>query len=390
MKNDIGWILLLALGFMACSKGDSTTNQLSATISGNQVDRSTSNTNLRFTVSLSAAATAPISIGYRTADATAVAGTDYTATTGTLQFAAGEQSKTIDVVVIGDSLRKANGYFLLQLNSATGVTLQNAEAAGNIINENGTYFPVADAGYQTPTSYPGYNLVWSDEFSVPLSSNPDWVFETGNNNGWGNNELEVYSNSPRNVFTSAGKLIIEARREANNGFGYSSARMITKGKKSFQYGRIDIRAKMPVGQGIWPALWMLGSNIDAVSWPACGEIDILELLGHEPNKIYGTLHWGANTAGHLSKSGSYTAPSGSYDQQFHVYSLIWQQGDVTILVDDVPYTHVTAADISGNNPFNSPFFFIFNVAVGGNWPGAPNSSTVFPQRMVVDYVRVFQ
>jgi len=166
--------------------------------------------------------------------------------------------------------------------------------------------------------------------------------------------------------------------------------MITKDKKIFKFGRIDIRAKMPIGKGIWPALWMLGNNIGSVGWPACGEMDILGLLWHEPAKIYGTMHWGANAASHGSKGSSYTLSSGSFDQQFHVYSLIWQQNDIRVLIDDQEFVHVTSADVAGNYPFNSNFFFIFNIAVGGNWPGSPDGTTPLPQRMVVDYVRVFQ
>jgi len=167
--------------------------------------------------------------------------------------------------------------------------------------------------------------------------------------------------------------------------------MITKGQKVFKFGRIDIRAKAPKGKGIWPALWMLGNNIDAVNWPACGEIDILELLGHEPNKIYGTLHWGTNVASHSSKGTSYVLSSGSFDQQFHVYSIIWTLDAIKILIDDQQYFQFAKSDVgSSNYPFNSDFFFIFNIAVGGNWPGSPDSTTPFPQRLVVDYVRVFQ
>jgi beta-glucanase (GH16 family) len=135
---------------------------------------------------------------------------------------------------------------------------------------------------------------------------------------------------------------------------------------------------------------MLGNNIDQVGWPACGEIDILEYLGHEVNKIYGTLHWGPSTAAHISKGNNYVLSSGGFDQQFHVYSLIWNQNEIKVLVDDLVFVNITSAEISGTNPFNSDFFFIFNVAVGGNWPGSPDNSTVFPQRMIVDYIRVFQ
>ena len=166
--------------------------------------------------------------------------------------------------------------------------------------------------------------------------------------------------------------------------------MITKGKQSIKYGRIDIRAKLQKGKGVWPALWLLGDNIDAVSWSACGEIDMMELLGHEPNKVYGTLHWGANVASHSSKGGNYVMTTGSFDQQFHVFSLIWTADSLNILVDDKKYFGMAQNDAAPTSPFNNKFFLIFNIAVGGDWPGAPDGTAKFPQRMVVDYVRVFQ
>ena len=167
--------------------------------------------------------------------------------------------------------------------------------------------------------------------------------------------------------------------------------MITKNKQVFTYGRIDIRAKVPTGKGIWPALWMLGNNIDQAGWPACGEMDIMELVGQEPNKVHGTLHWGANTTLHASKEAGYVLPSGTFDQQFHVFSMVWIKDQVQIYIDDILYNTITTSNTAGSNyPFNSNFFFIFNVAVGGTWPGPPDANTVFPQRMIVDYVRVFQ
>jgi beta-glucanase (GH16 family) len=166
--------------------------------------------------------------------------------------------------------------------------------------------------------------------------------------------------------------------------------MTTQNKKTFTFGRIDIRAKLPKGQGVWPALWMLGSNITTVNWPACGEIDILELLGHEPNKVYQTVHYGNAGAPSIQKSQSRISPT-SYSDGFHLYSLIRVQDNMKLFVDNVLLLEVNKADVGGNAyPFNSPFFFIFNIAVGGNWPGSPNATTQFPQWMMVDYVRVFE
>lgn len=247
---------------------------------------------------------------------------------------------------------------------------------------------VDDTGYSTPLSYPNYSLVWSDEFNGQAIKSTNWTFEIGNS-GWGNNELENYTERIENAFVSHGNLIIEARAEVFGGSNYTSARMITRAKKSFKYGRIDIRAKLPTGQGIWPALWMLGSNIGTVGWPACGEIDIMELIGKSPNKVYGTLHWGASVASHQSSGNNYTLSSGIFNDQFHVFSMVWDANQIQLFVDDNP-AYFTKNINDNALPFNNDFFFIFNVAVGGDWPGSPDGTTQFPQRMIVDYVRVFQ
>ncbi len=379
----------------ACSKGGggSTPTPSLPTASINNVSqaRSASGSVIQFSVSLSSAATSDATVHYTTVAASAVENKDYTGTSGTLTIATGKTSATIDVQITADSLRKANQVFYVQLDAPQNCTLKTSKGIGTIINENGLYFPVDNAGYSTPNTYPGYTLAWSDEFSTPTIDPASWTFESGNNNGWGNGELENYTNRAQNAFVSQGNLIIEARQEDYNGNQYTSARMITKAKKTFTYGRVDIRAKLPSTKGIWPALWMLGNNIDQLSWPACGEIDIMELLGQEPNKIYGTLHWGATFAQHQSKGTNYVLPSGSFDQEFHVYSMDWDADKIKIYVDDQLYFTATSTDFLGSpNPFTNDFFFIFNIAVGGAWPGSPDNTTSFPQRMVVDYVRVFQ
>lgn len=386
---------LLLLIINSCSKGGSnapSTPPVSGpVISINSIsdNRNTTNSSFSFSVSMDKVSTSPVTVSYTTADGTAKSNTDYKPISGTLTILANTSSASIDVTIIGDSTRKDNQTFSVQLSSPTNASLGTSKGTGTILNENLLYFPVDSTGYKTPNSYPGMNLFWSDEFNSKTVDKTFWTYETGAG-GWGNSELENYTDRTQNSFVSNGNLIIEARQESLNGSNYTSARMITKNKKFFTYGRIDIRAKMPKGKGLWPALWMLGNNIDAVSWPACGEMDILELLGQEPNKIYGTLHWGATVQLHNSKSVSYLASSGSYDQQFHVYSLIWSKDNVQILVDDVLYNTITGSNVGLPSPFNSDFFFIFNLAVGGSWPGAPDATTVFPQRMVVDYVRIFK
>jgi beta-glucanase (GH16 family) len=278
----------------------------------------------------------------------------------------------------------------VQLSNPKNCTLTTSQVTGTIVNENLLYFPVDSIGYSTPNNYPGFTLVWNDEFDSNQINQNNWSFESGNNNGWGNNELEYYTSSTNNAFVSQGNLIIEARQESNNGFAYTSSRMKTQNSKSFTYGRVDIRAMLPKGQGIWPALWMLGNNITTVNWPTCGEIDMMELLGQQPNTVYGTIHWGANYNEEQSIGTHYTLSNGSFDQQFHVYSLIWRQDSISMAVDNQQYFAVSRSQVTSPYPFDNPFFFIFNIAIGGNWPGNPDGTTVFPQRMIVDYIRVFQ
>lgn len=248
-----------------------------------------------------------------------------------------------------------------------------------------------DDGYSTPLTYEGYRLVWHDEFDGS-EVNPDyWVFETGTGCphlcGWGNNELQYYRQ--QNAWVSDGVLTIEARQESFQGSNYTSARMKTQGKKSFQYGRIDIRALLPEGQGIWPATWMLGNDITTVGWPKCGEIDIMEMIGGNgrENQVHGTLHWDFN--GHVSAGGRYTLPEGTFADEYRVFSIIWDQTTIRWFVNDTQF-HVIDITPGHMTEFHQEFFFLFNVAVGGRWPGNPDATTVFPQQMKVDYVRVFQ
>lgn len=235
-----------------------------------------------------------------------------------------------------------------------------------------------------------YQLVWQDEFDGTQIDASSWTFETGGGE-WGNNELEYYTDRPENASVSNGNLVITALKEDYSDYGYTSARMVTKGKRSFLYGRVDIRAKLPRGQGIWPALWMLGQNIDEVDWPKCGEIDIMELLGHAPDTVYGTLHWGSRENELRSKGSLFALQNGSFSDDFHVFSLLWEEDFMQILVDDDPYFSIKKQEFAANEyPFDKPQYFLFNIAVGGDWPGPPDASTVFPQQMLVDYIRVFQ
>lgn len=245
-----------------------------------------------------------------------------------------------------------------------------------------------DQGYTTPLTYNGYTLVWNDEFDGSQVNSSSWTFETGTgNSGWGNNELQYYRQE--NAWVQSGVLTIEARKEAYQGSIYTSARIKTQSKKSFRYGRVDIRALLPKGQGIWPALWMLGDNIQSVGWPSCGELDIMEMVGGNgrENTVHGTVHWDDN--GHVQAGGSYTLQTGIFANEYHVFSIIWDNTLIKWYVNDNLFyqINITPAHMT---EFHQKFFFIFNLAVGGNWPGSPNETTVFPQQMRVDYIRVFQ
>jgi beta-glucanase (GH16 family) len=338
--------------------------------------------------------TVPVSVDYSLKDGTAVAGKDYVAAFGTVTIPANKTMADVKVTIKGDptNTRQANLTFSIVLSNPKNCTIAAGTPEEAIVTEDGTNLSTDTTGYRTPLSYPGYKLVWNDEFSGDKIDPNTWNFEIGNgDNGWGNHELEYYTNSPKNVFVSNGNLIIEARKEAISGFNYTSARVTTQNKKAFTFGRIDIRAKLPVAKGLWPALWMLGSNISTVSWPACGEIDIMELIGTDPKTTHSTLHWGASSQSHASKGAAYTLPKANFSHQFHVFSAIWVKDSIQFLVDDHLFLTVSKADVGrANYPFNDPQFFIFNVAVGGDWPGPPDNSTSFPQRMFIDYVRVFQ
>jgi beta-glucanase (GH16 family) len=245
-------------------------------------------------------------------------------------------------------------------------------------------------GYTTPLSYPNYTLVWNDEFAGNNLSS-DWTYDIGTGNwGWGNNELQYYRSE--NATVGDGFLTITAKQENFGGQNYTSSRIKTQGLKSFKRGRIDIRAKLPFGKGMWPALWMLGDNISSVSWPACGEIDIMEITGGGvagDKTVYGTIHWQDNNGNRAQFGGNNVLNSGRFSDEFHVFSIIWDANSIRWLRDDIQY-HVADLTPSDMTEFNQNFFFIFNVAVGGNWPGSPDATTVFPQTMLVDYVRVFQ
>ena len=243
----------------------------------------------------------------------------------------------------------------------------------------------------TPSVTPAAPQAWADDFDGAAGSLPDpakWTYDLGNNNGWGNNELQTYTNAPQNVrLDGAGHLIIHVEQA---GSSFTSARIKTQGLFAATYGRIESRIRIPSGQGIWPAFWMLGSNIASAGWPRCGEIDIMENVGREPFVNHGSIH-GPGYSGGNAISGLFTLPGPArLADDFHVFAIQWAVGTITFSVDGAAYKTVTPSLLPAGAAwvFDSPFFLILNVAVGGNFPGPPNATTQFPQEMVVDYVRV--
>ncbi|MDX1906246.1 MAG: family 16 glycosylhydrolase [Bacteroidia bacterium] len=388
--------LLLLTGLLAgCQEEPVVVPDPLLSVSDATLPEGSTTTEFVFRVRLSAAAPREVTFTYSTLDNTAKAGEDYTAvTSGTGTIPVGATETTLTVTGLGDEIKEADETFRIALANLVNSAPSKTTATGTIINDD-TQILIPETGYTTPTTYPGYTLAWQDEFNGTSLDLTSWTYEIGdgcpNVCGWGNNELEYYTDRPENLYFTQGKMVIEAIQESFGGKSYTSTRIKTQGKKSFKYGRIDIRAILPEGQGIWPALWMLGDNINTVNWPACGEIDIMELVGNQPSTTHSTVHFGPNFNNHQYRGASKSLTGGKFIDEFHVFSLNWEENLLEFYVDDVKFYTVTPTTTQGfTYPFNNPFFFIFNVAVGGNWPGSPNSTTVFPQRMIVDYVRVFQ
>ncbi|MFN2395846.1 MAG: family 16 glycosylhydrolase [Bacteroidales bacterium] len=243
----------------------------------------------------------------------------------------------------------------------------------------------------------GYVLVWNDEFNDGQIDPLKWTFETGDGTdyglpaGWGNNELQIYTDNDENARVDQdgdnSALIITAVKQGENDF--TSAKLTTNGLFSTRFGRIDVRAKLPEGQGIWPAIWTLGDNRDVVDWPGCGEIDIMEMLGHEPSKIYGTIHYvdGENRKG--ESQGMYEKSGSGFNEDYHVFTLDWTPETLSFLVDGEKYQEVTIIE-EDMKEFLRSHYLVLNLAIGGYWPGYPDETTSFPQSMYVDYVRVFE
>lgn len=293
------------------------------------------------------------------------------------------------------------GSFLVRLSPKPRVAVSGSVLALGMVMS----FAACDksdvvASCPTSTDLDGYSLVWSDEFEGTSLDESKWSYDLGdgcdlgeNLCGWGNNELQYYTAREENVFLEDGNLVIRAKKEFPEYLGeysYTSARLVTKNKGDWTYGRMDIRARIPIGQGIWPAIWMLHTDTTYGRWPASGEIDIMENIGSEPSKVFGTIHYGHDFWRFTSQDT--ILPEGRFTDEFHVFSVIWTENCIQFLLDGEFYgePNTRSSVLPTTWPFDHDFHMILNIAVGGNLPGNPGASTIFPQQMDVDYVRVYQ
>ena len=382
--------------FIACGDNGTATSEPAANLATININSSSivegaGASMLQFEVRATEVLTTSVDVDYTVAGLTATPDVDFTAASGAITMAAGSNSAMISIPVIDDEINEVEEKITVTLTAASNATIGTSLAVG-VINDNDQPTNFDAEGYVTPEEYFGYALSWADEFGGDALNMDNYNFDLGDGCpdlcGWGNNELEYYTDEPENISVADGKLVITATQLGTQGF--RSAKIHTKGKKEFKFGRIDVRAKLPEGQGIWPAIWMLGSNINEVGWPASGEIDIMEMVGHQPKVSHGTAHWG-NPGDPSTFVGSSISLDEKYSEQFHVFSLVWEQNEIKWYMDETHFHTINLSNMQGAvYRFNAPFYLIFNVAVGGQWPGNPDASTVFPQKMEIDYVRVFQ
>jgi beta-glucanase (GH16 family) len=393
------WLGLLAVG-ASCGKGNGPGGSVTESVPNISIadigvmESNSATTTIEIEVTLSKTYSKAVTVRYRTVDGTAVGGEDFVAVSeGNLTIAANATTAKIPVTLIGNDIKEGDETFMVRMSNPVNAFMIRETATVTIRNDD-TKLSFTNAGYDASTTYPGYTLAWSDEFNGSALNQDVWTYDMGdgcpNVCGWGNNELQYYTNSSENLYFQDGKMIIEAKQQAIGGKNYTSARIKTAGKKAIKFGRVDFRAKVPKGKGIWPAFWMLPQNNVFGNWPRSGELDIMEIVGHEPNKVHGTLHFGPGP-GSTQITKSYTLPTGTFADEFHVYSIEWKQDVIRWYVDGQLFSTAEKAAFNGvNYPFNEDFYFLINLAVGGNWPGNPDATTQFPQYLIVDYVRVYQ
>jgi beta-glucanase (GH16 family) len=321
----------------------------------------------------------------------AVAGEDFVLEEGVITFPSGQVTQVLTLDIINDEHIEITEDFIVVL-SEQGNPTNSQELKVTIENDDFTFELTEDAdGYSSPNDYPSMQLVWQDEFDGASLNQDDWSYDIGDGCdqgicGWGNEELQDYTDNESNVFLENGHLIIKATKVSG---GYNSGRILTADKQVFQYGRIDIRAKLPFGQGMWPALWMLGDNLPEVGWPRCGEIDIMEYRGQDTEEVDGTVHYQAGDYKY-SSSKYILQGDGGFQDKFHVFTVLWDKDKISWYVDYKPFKTFDVSQVGNTYPFNAKFYFLINLAVGGRYVGSPDESTQFPQQLDIDYIRVFQ
>ena len=377
-------IFLVFLATSSCE--EATVPRLSA--DDVEIEEGNSTFDIDFYVYLTEPASKKVIVDYTTSGVSAIAGEDFEFAQGVLEIEKGETTGLISLTILGDVDPEGTESFWISFSNPQNVTIPEPYAQITLKNDDGAP-PIDNTGYTSPSSYSGYSLIWEEEFDGSSLDLSVWNYETGAS-GWGNNESQYYRSGNKNAELDQGFLRITAKEEPHLGAPYTSARLTTQGKESFQYGRIDIRAKVPYGQGVWPALWMLGDNFSSAGWPTCGEIDIMELIGGEgynDRTVYGTAHW-SNNGSHAEYGGNRSLPLGEkFNDEFHVFSIVWNSSSIKWYLDNSLYHTMNTASLTA---FQNKFFFILNIAVEGNWPGPVGPSTQFPQYMLVDYIRVFQ
>ncbi len=394
MRRLFGFIItgISLLFAISCGEDGDSPIVPTVSVSGGSIEEEASDVTLTVNINLSQASTNDISVEVSTVERTATA-EDFTPINTIVIIDAGNTSATVDINIIGDDLVEEDETFQVLLSNPFNATLGVEAATFTIRNDDIHAFSIPTTGFESPTSYEGMTLVWADEFDGSEINSEVWSFDIGDGCdqgicGWGNQELQYYQED--NASIVEGNLVIEARQEPRGGKNYTSSRLLTKNKLTFQYGRIDIRAVMPSTQSMWPALWMLGANIDEVGWPACGEIDIMEMVGGgEDDAItHGTVHWD-NNGSYANFGRSFTKTTGKLSEDYHVYSIVWDEEKIAWLFDDMQYNviDITPGALS---EFQNEFYMILNIAVGGTWPGPPDETTLFPNWMIVDYIRYFQ
>ncbi len=390
MRN---FILLLFLITSACACDKIVSTNIIIEIKDTQIDEKDENTIAEIVLEISSVSDKDISFKAKTLGGTASQNDDYVPLDTILFFRAGTKKITLPVVIKGDDNAEQDETILISLSDPFNATFASNTGKITIKNDDIHGYKQPATGYTSPESYPGMNLVWRDEFNGTSVDEKSWTFNNGdgcaeNNCGWGNKELQYYQTENTKIVN--GNLVIEARKEKKDKYDYTSSKLITRQKVSFKYGRIDVRAVMPFGKGMWPAVWMLGNNLFDVGWPAAGEIDIMEMVGggNNDNICLGTVHWAGDGNQYASFSNKITSPKKLSDE-YHVYSIEWDEKKIRWLFDDRKFHEIDITP-SALSEFRKEFYLILNVAVGGNLPGPPDDTTLYPQWMSVDYVRYFQ